>query len=162
MTKYQLLELRQFPPNLPYLMIVHAWAYHMHKFLFTIPYSAALFIDTFFHLSYLITVKLVLSGHSKRRPKIGFHNLFLLNAGHNYCRMLQGEHSAILSTIIKLPFFIKIFVLSIFEWPLKTGFTVFKYWLCIHRKWFHGPNSNYGFLNEKQINSFLIYLHTCY
>ena len=38
--------------------------------------------------------------------------------------MLQGEHSAILSTFIKLPFVIKVFVLSIFEWPLKTGFTV--------------------------------------
>ena len=36
--------------------------------------------------------------------------------------MLQGEHSAILSTFIKLPFSIKIFVLSIFEWPLKTRF----------------------------------------
>ena len=39
--------------------------------------------------------------------------------------MLQGEHSAILSTFIKLSFIIKIFVLSIFEWPLKTGFTVY-------------------------------------
>ena len=29
-----------------------------------------------------------------------------------------------LLTFIKLPFVIKIFVLSIFEWPLKTGFTV--------------------------------------
>ena len=28
-----------------------------------------------------------------------------------------------LSTFIKLPFVIKIFVLSIFEWSLKTGFT---------------------------------------
>ena len=36
--------------------------------------------------------------------------------------MLQ-EHSAILSTFIKLPFVFKTFVLSIFEWPLKTGFT---------------------------------------
>ena len=34
------------------------------------------------------------------------------------------EHSAILSTFIKIPFLIKIFVLSIFEWPLMTGFTV--------------------------------------
>ena len=34
--------------------------------------------------------------------------------------MLQGEHSAILSTFIKLPFVIKIFVLFIF----KTDFTV--------------------------------------
>ena len=39
--------------------------------------------------------------------------------------MLQGVHSAILLNSIKLPFVIKIFVLSIFEWPLKTGFTVF-------------------------------------
>ena len=34
------------------------------------------------------------------------------------------EHSAILSTFIKLPFVIKIFVLSIFEWPFYTCFTV--------------------------------------
>ena len=38
--------------------------------------------------------------------------------------MLQGEHSAILSTFIKLPFVIKIFVLSILKWPFYTGFTV--------------------------------------
>ena len=38
--------------------------------------------------------------------------------------MLQGEHSAILLTFIKLPFVIKIFALSNFEWPLKTSFTV--------------------------------------
>ena len=35
-------------------------------------------------------------------------------------------HSAILSTFIKLPFVFKTFVLSIFEWPLNTDFTVFK------------------------------------
>ena len=29
-----------------------------------------------------------------------------LNAGQKYCRMLQGEHSAILLTFIKLPFVI--------------------------------------------------------
>ena len=39
--------------------------------------------------------------------------------------MLQGEHSAILSTCIKLPHGFKTFVSSIFEWPLKTGFTVY-------------------------------------
>ena len=38
--------------------------------------------------------------------------------------MLQGEHSAILSAFIKLPFVISIFVLSNFEWPFYTGFTV--------------------------------------
>ena len=41
--------------------------------------------------------------------------------------MLQNaprEHSAILSTFIKLPFVFKTFVLSFLKWPLKTGFTV--------------------------------------
>ena len=65
-----------------------------------------------------------------------------------YCRMLQGEHSAILSTSIKLPFVMKTFVLSVFEWPLKTGSTVHNlvltfivcrcpkhsYYSCIHAK----------------------------
>ena len=55
-------------------------------------------------------VKPVLSSHS-RRPIIA------------YCRMLQGEHSAILSTFIKLPWFvIKIFFLSFFQWLLKQWF----------------------------------------
>ena len=35
--------------------------------------------------------------------------------------MLQGEHTAILSTFIKQPFVIKIFI---FEWPVYTGFSV--------------------------------------
>ena len=34
------------------------------------------------------------------------------------------EHSALLSTFIKLPIVIKIFVLSFFEWPFYTGFAV--------------------------------------
>ena len=38
--------------------------------------------------------------------------------------MLQWEHSPTLLTFIKLPFVIKTFVLSIFEWSLKTGFTI--------------------------------------
>ena len=49
------------------------------------------------------------------RPKIGFQDQLSLNAGQKYCRMLQGEHSAIRLTFIKLPFVIKIFVLSVFE-----------------------------------------------
>ena len=39
--------------------------------------------------------------------------------------MLQGEHSAILLTFIKLPFDIKIFVLSIFKWEFYTGLRFF-------------------------------------
>ena len=73
------------------------------------------------HFSYSKTcVKRSLS----KRQKIGFQYQLSLNAGQKYCSMLQGEHSAILSTFIKLPVVIKIFVLSIFEWPFYTGFTV--------------------------------------
>ena len=61
---------------------------------------------------YVITVKPVLSSHSKGRPKSAFKT--------NY-RLMQvksiAECSAILLTFIKLPFVIKIFILSIFEWP---------------------------------------------
>ena len=60
-----------------------------------------------------------------KKTKNGFQDRLLLNAGQKYCRMPQGEHSAILSTFIKLPFAIKIFVLSIFECPFYTGFTVY-------------------------------------
>ena len=37
------------------------------------------------------------------------------------------EHSAILSTFIKLLFSVKTVVLFIFKWPHKTGFTVYKW-----------------------------------
>ena len=56
-----------------------------------------------------------------KRQQIGFQDQLSLDAGQKYCRMLQGEHSAILSTFIKLPFVIKIIVLSIFKWPFYTG-----------------------------------------
>ena len=39
--------------------------------------------------------------------KIGLQVQLSLNAGQKYCRMLQGEHSAILLTFIKLPFVVK-------------------------------------------------------
>ena len=64
-----------------------------------------------------------------KRLKIGFQVKLSLNAGQKYCRMLQGEHSAILSTFIKLPVVTKTFILSIFEWLFYTGFTV----PCIQR-----------------------------
>ena len=46
-----------------------------------------------------------------------FNTEFLLNAGQKNCRMLQREHSAILSTFIELTVTIKTFILSFFEWP---------------------------------------------
>ena len=54
--------------------------------------------------------------------------------------MLPLEHSAILSTFIKLPFAIKTFVLPVFKWPLKTGFTVPEVHKLIHT----GPRSAVG------------------
>ena len=62
-----------------------------------------------------------------KRPKIGFQDQLSLNAVQKYCRILQGEHSAILLTCIKPPFVIKFFALSIFEWQFYTGFTVYLY-----------------------------------
>ena len=48
--------------------------------------------------------------------------------------MLQRELSAKRLTFIKLPFVIKTFVLSVFEWPLKTVFTVKFIFLISHSK----------------------------
>ena len=59
------------------------------------------------------------------KNKIGFQYLLSLNAGQEYCRMLQLEHSAILLTFIKLPFVIKIIILSIFKSKLYTRFTLY-------------------------------------
>ena len=72
----------------------------------------------------------VLSTYSKE-DQIGFQDPLSPNASQKYCRMLQEEeHFAILLTCIKLPSVFKTFVLSIFEWPLKTGFTVHGFNLC--------------------------------
>ena len=76
-----------------------------------------------------LPVKLLFSKACVKRPlskrqEIGFQDQLSLNAGQKHCRMLQGEYSAILSTFIKLQFFIKIFVFSIFEWLFYTGLTV--------------------------------------
>ena len=63
-----------------------------------------------------------------KRPKIVFQDLLSLNAGQKYC---QWEHSAILSTFIKLPFVIKIFVLSIFDCLFYTGLTVLCFYISL-------------------------------
>ena len=67
------------------------------------------------------TVKPVLSGHSKR-PKFVFQTDYCLMQVKSIAECF--EHSAILLTFIKLPFVFKTFDLSMFDWPLKTGFTV--------------------------------------
>ena len=59
----------------------------------------------------------------KNNTNNGFQDRLSLNAGQK-CGMRQGEHSAILSTFIKLPFAILDLCFVFFEWPLNTGFTV--------------------------------------
>ena len=56
--------------------------------------------------------KTCVKGPLSKRPNIGFQNQLLLYAGQKSYRMLQWEHSAILSTFIKLPVVFKTFVLS--------------------------------------------------
>ena len=80
-------------------------------------------METYFLKNYHCTVKPVLSGHSKRRPKIVFKTDYHLMQVKSIAEC--SRHSAILLTFIKLLFGIKIFVLSFFEWPIKTGFTVY-------------------------------------
>ena len=46
----------------------------------------------------------------KRRPKIGFQDQLLLNAGQKYCRMLQGEYSASLSYPLSLRHLFSLFL----------------------------------------------------
>ena len=71
----------------------------------------------------VLTVKLCKTATLKI-PEIGFQDQLSLNAGQKYCRMLPLVHSAKFVAFIKLPFVIKIFVLSIFEWPFYAGFAV--------------------------------------
>ena len=65
------------------------------------------------------TVEPVLSGHSKRRTKLFFKTDY---------RLMQvksiAECSCYTFDLHKATYAIKTFVLSCFEWPLKTGFTV--------------------------------------
>ena len=86
-----------------------------------------LFKKEIINLSYgqMVYSKTCVKWPLSKRQKIGFQDQLSLTAGQKYCSMLQGELSAILSTFIKLPFVIKNFVLSIFEWPFYIGFTVF-------------------------------------
>ena len=57
------------------------------------------------------TVKPVFEPPLINNTKIGFQYTVSLNSGQKYCRMLQGQHSAIFSPFIKLPFSINTFVL---------------------------------------------------
>ena len=76
--------------------------------------------------------------------------------------MLRGEHSAIPSTFIKLPFVIKIFVLSIFKWPIYPGVTVVSYQKGLYKqsrpriRVFHVCYSDNHFVNSSPANKHFI------
>ena len=55
------------------------------------------------------------------RPEIGFQDQLSLNAGQKYCSILQYFRPS-LSYHLSLRYFL----LSIFEWPFYTGFTVYE------------------------------------
>ena len=80
--------------------------------------GSILYLQTGMHIDCWLYSKPCLKGPLKKVDQLS------LNAGQKYCRMLQGEHSAILLTFIKLPFVIKIFVLYYFEWLPQTCFNV--------------------------------------
>ena len=80
------------------------------------------------HVSDVTYSKTCLKGPLKRRQKLFFKTDYRLMVVKSIAECSNGEHSALLLTFIKLPFAIKTFVLSIFEWRFKTGFTVL---LCI-------------------------------
>ena len=61
------------------------------------------------------TVNPVLSGKSKKDQTLVFNTEYRLMQVKSNAACSQGEHSAILSTLIKLPFFNKTFDLSFFK-----------------------------------------------
>ena len=70
------------------------------------------------------TVNLCRTVTPQKRPK----NVFKTDKCRSkVLQNAQWEHSSIISTFIKLPVVIKIFVLSFFEWLFYTGFTAHVY-----------------------------------
>ena len=65
-----------------------------------------------------------------------------------YCRSKVLQNAAILSTFIKLPFVFKIFVLTIFEWPLKTGLTEY---ICPNKPKYLGLIVNFSYHQFKHL-----------
>ena len=76
---------------------------------------------------WIYTVKPVLSGHSKRRPKLVFKTGFRLMQVKSIAECspwsILQYFGPSLSHLLSIRF---LFCLSIFEWPPKTGFTVHK------------------------------------
>ena len=86
--------------------------YDMSKILYVGPYTFMSIVC--WYINSKTCVKRPLSKRSRM--------VFNANYRFMHVKNIAREHSAILSTFIKLPFGINIFILSIFEWPFYTGF----------------------------------------
>ena len=71
------------------------------------------------------TVKVVLRGHSKRRPKKVYKADYRLMQVKSIAECSKGSVLQYFRTSSSYHLVIKIFVLSIFEWQLMTGLTVY-------------------------------------
>ena len=63
------------------------------------------------------------NGHIQKDQKL-VCIVLVLKTNYRLMQVKSIAESAIFSTFIKILFVVKIFVLSIFEWPFYTGFTV--------------------------------------
>ena len=72
-------------------------------------------------------------------PLLTFQDGLSLNAGQKNCRMLQDSILQYFPPSLELPFVVKIFVLSVFEWRFKTGFTILLYFLHESKFSYSGP-----------------------
>ena len=61
----------------------------------------------------------------KKLLNIGFQDRLLLNAGQKYCRMLQESILQYFRPSLSYHISLRPLFCLFFEWPLKTGFTVY-------------------------------------
>ena len=67
----------------------------------------------------------------KKKTKHWFQDQLSLNAGQKFCRMLQKSILQYFRHSLSYNMFLRPLFFSIFEWPLKTGFTVHKNLLAL-------------------------------
>ena len=108
---YQMIQQGIFCPKLttscykaPSMICTINWCSFKKNCLVNIKLTCKYFDSCSFLLVYQYTVysKICVKWPLSKRLKIGFQGQVSLNAGQKYCRMLQGEHSAIHLTFIKL------------------------------------------------------------
>ena len=88
----------------------------------------------------------------KKKTKISFQDRLSLNAGQKYCRMLQDSILQYFRSALSYHLVFKICVLSFFECPLKTGFTVVGYFTLNSYTMYNGPSLVYLIKPEGRIH----------